>query len=48
MDGYVPQESIDRLKVIGDWMMVNGEVVQWAQPSSFANAFDMGGITKGR
>jgi len=44
-DGSVPQESIDRLNIIGDWMKVNSEVIYEAAPSPFINSFDWGGIT---
>ena len=34
-DGTFPQESIDRLKIIGDWMKINGESIYGTQASSF-------------
>jgi alpha-L-fucosidase len=34
-DGTFPQESIDRLKAIGDWMKVNGESIYSTQASPF-------------
>lgn len=34
-DGTFPQESIDRLKAIGDWMKVNGESVYGTSASPF-------------
>ncbi|RQW07490.1 alpha-L-fucosidase, partial [candidate division KSB1 bacterium] len=34
-DGTFPQESIDRLKAIGEWMSVNGESVYGTQASPF-------------
>jgi len=34
-DGSFPQESIDRLKAIGDWMKVNGESIYGTNASPF-------------
>jgi alpha-L-fucosidase len=34
-DGTFPQESIDRLKAIGDWMKVNGESIYGTSASPF-------------
>ena len=34
-DGTFPQESIDRLKMIGDWMSVNGESIYGTKASPF-------------
>ncbi len=34
-DGTFPQESIDRLKAIGDWMKVNGESIYGTEASPF-------------
>ncbi len=34
-DGTFPQESIDRLKVIGEWMRVNGESIYGTSASPF-------------
>ena len=34
-DGVFPQESIDRLKEIGNWMKVNGEAIYGTQASPF-------------
>jgi len=36
-DGTFPQESIDRLKGIGEWMDVNGESIYGTTASRFAN-----------
>jgi alpha-L-fucosidase len=38
-DGTFPQESIDRLKEIGDWMKVNGEAIYSTQASPFNKLF---------
>lgn len=35
-DGTFPQESIDRLKQIGEWMKVNGEAIYGTKGSPFA------------
>lgn len=35
-DGTFPQESIDRLKKIGDWMKVNSEAIHASKPSPLA------------
>ncbi|WP_133641912.1 alpha-L-fucosidase [Sphingobacterium paludis] len=32
-DGTIPEESIERLKQIGEWMAVNGEAIYATQPS---------------
>ena len=44
-DGSVPEESVTRLKEVGEWMKVNSEAIYAAKPSPFINAFDWGGIT---
>lgn len=36
-EGLFPEESIDRLKEIGEWMKLNGESVYGTQASPFAN-----------
>jgi alpha-L-fucosidase len=36
-DGVFPQESIDRLKEIGNWMRINGEAIYGTQASPFKN-----------
>lgn len=36
-EGLFPQESIDRLKEIGQWMKTNGEAIYGTQASPFAN-----------
>jgi alpha-L-fucosidase len=44
-DGQFPQESIDRLKEIGGWMMVNGESVYGTSASPFKTT-DWGRCTR--
>ncbi len=44
-EGVFPQESIDRLKAIGEWMKVNGESIYGTQASPFLK-LDWGRCTK--
>jgi alpha-L-fucosidase len=44
-DGTFPQESVDRLKTIGDWMKVNGASIYGTQASPFEN-LDWGRVTQ--
>jgi len=34
-EGLIPQPSLDRLRVIGDWMKVNGEAIYGTGPTAF-------------
>jgi len=43
--GRFPQESIDRLKAIGQWMKVNGEAIYGTKPSPFSS-LDWGRCTQ--
>lgn len=43
-DGTFPQESIDRLREIGDWMKLNSDAIYGTSPSPF-DAFDWGRCT---
>ena len=44
-DGTFPQESIDRLKEIGDWMKINGEAIYASKPNPL-QPFNWGRITQ--
>ena len=44
-EGLFPQESIDRLKEIGEWMKVNGESIYGTRASPFAK-LDLGRCTQ--
>lgn len=46
-DGTFPQESIDRLKAIGDWMKVNGESIYGSSASPFEH-IEWGRVTQKR
>ncbi|MGQ0737564.1 MAG: alpha-L-fucosidase [Bacteroidota bacterium] len=46
-DGTFPQESIDRLKIIGNWMRINGESIYGTTASPFEHT-DWGRVTKKR
>jgi alpha-L-fucosidase len=46
-DGTVPQESIDRLKRMGEWMKVNGTAIHGTEASPFPRKFQWGRITQG-
>ncbi len=44
-DGTIPQESIDRLKRMGEWMRVNGEAIRGTAASPFPKKFAWGRVT---
>ncbi len=44
-DGQIPEESVERLKAMGEWMHVNGEAVYGAGMAPFPNPFSHGVIT---
>ncbi len=44
-DGTIPQESVDRLKRMGEWMRVNGESIRGTQASPFPRKFPWGRVT---
>ena len=46
-DGTIPQESIDRLKRMGEWMKVNGTAIHGTEASPFPRKFQWGRITQG-
>ena len=46
-DGTIPQESIDRLKRMGEWMKVNGTAIHGTDASPFPRKFPWGRITQG-
>jgi alpha-L-fucosidase len=44
-EGLIPPESIERLKMVGEWMKVNGEAIYKTQPSPF-RTLDWGRCTR--
>jgi alpha-L-fucosidase len=44
-EGIVPEESVERLKIIGEWMKVNGEAIYGAGAGPFPYPFPWGMMT---
>jgi alpha-L-fucosidase len=44
-DGTIPQESIDRLKRMGEWMRTNGDAIHGTVASPFPKQFRWGRVT---
>ena len=44
-DGTIPEESVARLRRIGEWMKVNGEAIHGTQASPFPRKFPWGRVT---
>ena len=45
-DGSVPDESVNRLRAIGEWMKTNGEAIYGAKATPYPHEFPWGGITQ--
>ncbi|MFD1255438.1 alpha-L-fucosidase [Mucilaginibacter terrae] len=45
-DGVIPQESVNILKQVGDWMKVNGEAIYGSKASPYYLEFPWGNITQ--
>ena len=45
-EGVIPQESVDILNTVGNWMKINGESVYGTQPNPFEVEFKWGNITQ--
>ena len=45
-DGTIPQESIDRLKAVGQWMKTNSEAIHATAASPFARRLPWGRVTR--
>jgi alpha-L-fucosidase len=44
-DGVIPQPSVERLQVIGNWLRVNGEAIYGVKPSPYPYEFEWGSVT---
>jgi alpha-L-fucosidase len=45
-DGQIPTPELDRLRVIGDWLKVNGEAIYGTSPGPFQRSFSWGRATQ--